>query len=95
MANLTIVAHVTAHPDHVDLVGGELRKLVPVTLRERGCVQYDLHRDNEDPAHFMFYETWESRELWQAHMQAPHLTAYMAATEGKVTEFTLFEMTAD
>ncbi|MEO1610025.1 MAG: antibiotic biosynthesis monooxygenase, partial [Pseudomonadota bacterium] len=25
----------------------------------------DLHQDNENPAHFMFYENWESRELWQ------------------------------
>ncbi len=41
----------------------------------------------------MFYETWESRELWQAHMNAPHLAAYQEATDGRVAEFTLHEMT--
>ena len=41
----------------------------------------------------MFYENWESHALWQTHMGAPHLAAYMAATEGAVAEFTLNEMT--
>ncbi|MEM8963279.1 MAG: putative quinol monooxygenase [Acidobacteriota bacterium] len=93
MTKLTIVAHIHAHPDKVELVHAELEKLVPITRAEEGCLQYDLHRDNEDPAHFMFYENWESRELWQRHMNAPHLTAYMAATDGAVATFTLHEMT--
>ena len=41
----------------------------------------------------MFYENWESRELWQIHMNAPHLAAYMKATDGAVAQFTLNEMT--
>jgi quinol monooxygenase YgiN len=51
-----------------------------------------LHQDNENPAHFMFYENWESRELWQTHMGNKHLAEYMAATEGAVEEFILNEM---
>jgi quinol monooxygenase YgiN len=34
----------------------------------------------------------ETRALWQAHMQAPHLAAYMKATEGAVANFVLNEM---
>jgi len=30
---------------------------------------------------------------WQEHMSAPHLTAYMTATEGTVAKFTLKKMT--
>ena len=56
-------------------------------------MQYDLHVDNENPSFFVFYENWESRELWQIHMNAPHLAAYMAATEGAVANFVLNEMT--
>lgn len=93
MAKLTIVGNIHANPDQIDLVKAELQKLVPVTRSEAGCIQYDLHQDNDQPAHFMFYENWESRELWQAHMNAPHLTAYMKATDGAVAEFTLNEMT--
>ena len=92
MARLTIVANIHARADRIDLVRVELEKLIAITRAEEGCLQYDLHQDNENPAHFLFYENWESRELWQAHMNAPHLAAYMAATEGAVETFTLNEM---
>ena len=93
MPKLTIVANIKAKPEYATLVKAELEKLIAVTRAERGCVQYDLHQDNANPNHFMFYENWESRELWQIHMNAPHLSAYLAATEGAVAEFTLNEMT--
>ncbi len=93
MPNLTIVAHITARPDKVDLVKAELTGLIDTTRSEPGCVQYDLHQDNENPAHFMFYENWDSREEWQQHMAAPHLKAFKAATEGAVEKFELYEMT--
>ncbi|NNJ27379.1 putative quinol monooxygenase [Alienimonas chondri] len=92
MSHLTIVAHIHAEPDRADFVRAEAEKLVPITLKEAGCVQYDLHRDHEDPVHFMFYENWESRELWQAHMNAPHLKAFQEATDGAVAELKLYEM---
>jgi len=93
MSKLTIVSNIHAHPDKIDLVKAELEKLIPITRDEEGCIQYDLHQNNENPAHFLFYENWESRELWQKHMNAPHLETYMKATEGAVAEFTLNEMT--
>jgi len=93
MPKLTIVANIKAKADRVDLVKAELEKLIDVTRVEEGCMQYDLHQDNEDASHFMFYEIWESRELWQVHMGNQHLQDYMAATDGDVAEFTLNEMT--
>ncbi|MCY0095359.1 putative quinol monooxygenase [Hoeflea ulvae] len=93
MSKLTIVANIKANPDKIALVKKELEKLLAVTRAEAGCINYDLHQDNDNPAHFMFYENWESRELWQTHMNAPHLAAYMQATDGAVAEFVLNEMT--
>jgi len=90
---LTIVANIHARADKIELVKAELQKLIEITRAEDGCIQYDLHQNNEDPAHFLFYENWTSRELWQTHMIAPHLAAYMAATDGAVEAFTLNEMT--
>lgn len=92
MSKLTIVANIHAKHDKIDLVKGELEKLIPITRAEEGCIQYDLHQDNENPAHSMFYENWESRELWQTHMSAPHLADYTDATKGAVAEFSLNEM---
>ncbi|MEM7057696.1 MAG: putative quinol monooxygenase [Pseudomonadota bacterium] len=89
---LTILAQITAVPGKEALVRAELEKLIPITRAEEGCLQYDLHLDIENAGFFIFYENWESRELWQTHMNAPHLAAYMAATEGAVADFTLNEM---
>ncbi len=93
MVPLTVVANIHAKADKVDLVRAELLKLVPITRAEAGCIQYDLHQDKENPAHFLFYENWESRELWHTHMNAPHLATYLAATEGAIEAFSLNEMT--
>jgi len=93
MTTLTIVANIKAKADHVELVKAELEKLISVTRAETGCINYDLHQDNDNPAHFMFYENWQSRELWQAHMNNQHLADYVKATEGAVAEFIINEMT--
>ena len=90
---LTIAAKIEANADKIEMVKTELRKLVPPTREEAGCIQYDLHQDNENPAQRMFYENRERRELWLTHKNAPQLATYMAAKEGAVEAFTLNEMT--
>lgn len=93
MPTITIVADIRANSDQVEFVRAELQKLVPITRAEEGCIQYDLHQDNDDPAHFLFYETWESRELWRVHSNASHVAAFAAATNGAIADFQLHEMT--
>jgi quinol monooxygenase YgiN len=93
MTVLTIIADIRIKPDEVEPVLASFRKLIPQVLPEPGCLQYDLHQDNEDPAHLLFYENWETRELWLDHMQTDHLAAHQAATEGKIESLTLYEMT--
>lgn len=82
-----------SNPDQIVLVNTELEKLVSITHAAAGCNQYDLHQYNDNPAYFMFYENRETRELWQDHMNTPHLAATMEATKGDATEFTANEMT--
>lgn len=93
MSKLIIVASIKARPEQAQLVKSELLKLIDITRAEKGCLQYDLHQDNADQSLFLFYEQWESRELWQIHMGAPHLQSYGSATAGSVEEFILNEMT--
>ena len=93
MSKLTIVAHITAKADKIELVKTELEKLIETTRAEKGCLQYDLHQDNDNPAHFLFFENWESRDLWQDHMNNQHLKEFLSATEGAVEDLALSEMT--
>lgn len=92
MAHLTVVARIEAKDHCIDMVKAELLKLTAPTRQEAGCIQYDLHQDNENPAAFLVYETWENRELWQEHMESPHLAAFLQATDGAIRAFTVNEM---
>ena len=62
---LTIVARILAKPEKRELVKSELLKLIDITRAEKGCINYDLHQDNENENLFLFYENWESRDLWR------------------------------
>lgn len=90
---LTIVAKILAKEDKRTLVKEELLKLIDITRKEEGCIDYDLHQDNENANLFLFYENWTNRDLWQKHMGNSHLADYIKATEGAIAEFTLNEMT--
>ncbi len=89
---LTIVARIEAFTDKADLVKSELTKLIPSTREEPGCIQYDLHQDNDNSSVFLFYENWETRDLWQEHMASLPIKEYLEATEGAVASFTVSEM---
>jgi quinol monooxygenase YgiN len=90
---LVILAIITANPGQEDLVRQSLNSLVAPTRAEDGCIQYDLHQDNDTPGAFMFYEIWASRDLWQAHLKTPHIAAHKAATAGALAHVNVSEMT--
>lgn len=93
MANLTVIASLKAKKDKIDLIKAELLKLHKAThANDEGCIQYDLHLDNENPAHFLVFEIWESGELLQKHAQSNHFQAFMAAIDGAVEQFDVNQM---
>lgn len=55
--------------------------VVLATRVEPGCVEYVLHRHDGEPGTFAFYEIWRSDEDLDAHMQTPHIAAFIAAIE--------------
>lgn len=93
MTKLTIVANITAKQDKIELVKAELVKLVALTRTEDGCVAYDLHQDNENSAHFMVYEIWQSYDAWQVHGKTAHFTEFSAAIDGAIAESAVSQMT--
>jgi quinol monooxygenase YgiN len=89
----TIVANITAVPGKVDFLRSQLEMLITPTRAEAGCLQYDLHVDTADPHVFLFFENWETRDLWQDHMNADHIKQFSAATQGAIAAVVLNEMT--
>ena len=73
---LTIVARIGAVPGQGDALEKEMRILVEGTRKEAGCLKYDLNRGTEKPDIFVFVEEWESKPLWEAHMQGQAIRAF-------------------
>lgn len=90
---LTIIARILAKEESRDFVKSELLKLIDLTRAEEGCINYDLHQDNENPNLFLFYENWQSKALLQKHLESQHLVNYVEVTKDAVEEFTINEMT--
>jgi len=89
---LTIIAKIEAKQENLTQVKAEALKLIEPTLKENGCIQYDLHQDNENPCVFMFVENWKNKELWETHMQSSHLKDFVASTEGLLVDLTIYQM---
>jgi quinol monooxygenase YgiN len=82
---LTIFAEMYAKPGREEALHEALLGLIGPTKKEAGYVQYDMHVDNDDPTHFLFYENWTSRPLLDAHIAAPHVQAFMARQDELLT----------
>jgi quinol monooxygenase YgiN len=74
---LTVVAHLQAVPGKEGALRQALLELVEHTRKEEGCVQYDLHEENDKPGHFLFYENWTSKDALDRHMASPHFSAFL------------------
>lgn len=56
----------------------ELQNLAAGTRQEAGCVGYDLHVDDADPAAFFFYEQWDSAEALATHDASAHVQHFIS-----------------
>lgn len=71
-----VVATASVKPEkREDFVNGA-RACIAETVKEKGCVLYDLHASATDPTRFVFVEKWETRDDLMAHAKSDHLRAW-------------------
>lgn len=71
-----VVATSVALPQYLAEYRQSLEALIAPTRREQGCLLYDLHQNLHNPAHFIFYEIWQSQAMLDAHTASDHLLAH-------------------
>ena len=49
-----------------------VREVIFETLKEAGCLEYDLHKHTEKDGVFAFIEKWETKEDLDAHFESEH-----------------------
>ncbi|NIF23044.1 MULTISPECIES: putative quinol monooxygenase [Pantoea] len=75
---LPVVALFTVKAGHEETVEQLFRGVIEATLKEEGCISYQLNRDIENPRRFIWTEEWQSRELLQKHIESPHISKLFA-----------------
>jgi autoinducer 2-degrading protein len=77
----TVIVSLKVKPDMV----GQFLEVMGENSRasrrdEPGCLRFDVHRDNDDPNHFVLYELYaDERAFTEAHRSAPHYEKWRAA----------------
>jgi len=58
---LTVLSRMKAKRGKEQELRQVLEGLLEPTWAEDGCINYDLHCNDDDPSEFMFYKNWTSR----------------------------------
>ena len=90
---ITLIATITAKPEHAEEVKSELLKLAEGSQAEQGAIHYNIHQDNNNPNHFVTYEVWETKALMDQHGQSAHFQNFMKVTKEMIENFDLTQMT--
>ena len=83
---LAMVVEFRAVPGREDDLRAALLAMVTPTRAEDGCLRYDLHVDESDPAVFAFYEVWATRAHHAAHDRTAHIDAFRAVRDDLLAE---------
>lgn len=78
---ITIVAKFQARPEKESDLRTALIALIERTRKEIGCLNYDLHQSQDDPAIFLFHENWATQEDFERHLSASHIQAFLPGVE--------------
>lgn len=75
-----VVARFAVKPEFVDEFKEAARRtMVEPTVKEPGCIEYDLCQDQGEPGRFVMVETWESEEALNVHLAQESLQSAVGA----------------
>jgi quinol monooxygenase YgiN len=68
------------------------RSVIATTLKEAGCISYQLNRDLDQPRRFVWTEEWESRDHLEKHAASPHIRAILEKIPALVESAEVFPL---
>ena len=69
---IKVVAKSFAKPDKLDKILKLSAEMVEKTVKEEGCIKYELFQDIKAPEVLVIIEEWESEEALSRHMASEH-----------------------
>ncbi len=76
-----VSARIQLHSDSWQAYLTAARVIVPLTRAEKGCIHYGFSIDLIEDCVVWMSEEWESEDDLMAHLQSPHVSAFIALAE--------------
>ena len=78
---ISVLVGCTVAAEKLDRALPVYEELVAETVKEPGCVSYELLQQREDPCQLMLLEKWHSQEHLDAHTHTDHFKKAMSLLE--------------
>ena len=73
-----VIATARIKPGSIEACLAAAKPCIAETVKENGCISYDVHVSVTDPEKVVFVERWESKAHLQAHTQTEHFKVWRA-----------------
>ncbi len=77
MKNYICLSQMTAKKGMVKELKQALLSLIEDTLKEPGCIAFELWEDLENPNSFVMYERFISKQALNAHVKSPYVQSFI------------------
>lgn len=84
--HINITAVIKSLPDKADEMKTILEELAVESNKEEACLQYDLHRDIDEPNVFIFHEIWKDSASLDVHNDSAHVLKFKEASKAILLE---------
>lgn len=74
-----VCVHIRVHPENRDQFVAESIENGRNTVREPGCLRFDVIQSLDDPNRFVLYEVYQDESGMKAHKETAHYTRWAAA----------------
>lgn len=89
-----LVMHITykIKPDRVADFKKAFDQCAVETLKESGCLAYEVYQSYNDSTLFFLLEKWQNKQAHQKHCDTEHIKTYFKAIDGAFDEGGSFEL---
>ncbi|AGX42177.1 putative quinol monooxygenase [Clostridium saccharobutylicum] len=91
---IKVVAKSNVKHDKIEEVLKLAKELAEITVKEEGCIKYEMYQDENDETILTMIEEWESRDALNKHMESEHfkrIVPMMGALREKSGEINIYK----
>ena len=85
-ARLHMTAFITPKPGKADELRRRIKEVVELTVKEPGCIEFQIFERQDRPGHFVLWEIFASEDALRDHINTDYTKAYFASGLVEKTE---------